>query len=616
MIPVIDGHNDIAWARRERHGYQAAGIDASLPDLHTDIPRLIAGGVGGQFWSVWVDPVLTGAEQVTATLEQIDFVHRLVEAHPDRLRFARTAVDVRAALAEGRIASLIGVEGGAQLDGSLAVLRQYARLGARYLTLTWSRTTEWADSATDEARHGGLTDFGREVVREMNRIGVIVDLAHVAPSTMRDALEVTSRPVMVSHSCARALCDHPRNVPDDVLRDIGAGGGVVMVAFVPSFLSPARNAWVRGGEQGEAPPVGIADVADHIEHIRRVAGAHAVGIGADYDGTDAMPTGLEDVSRYQDLLDELRRRGWTEPELVALANENVLRVLTASDADHLAFLDGSAPPPAAAALAPAVDTSTRDDKRQSSGPRVLVVVNAKGSRPRRLGTWLEEKGIAVDVALGEDGLPPDLNGYAGLVMLGGGLMPDDDARAPWLAQERSLAREAIAADLPTLGICLGGQILAEVAGGEVRASFGPKERGATVISTSEAGRRDPVIGGFGDAAPMIENHQDMITSLPPAAVLLASSDAVANQAFRLGERVYGLQFHPEVSAEDLLHWKEPTSPSPDDRPVAELVEEARRVDEHNTRASRALVTGFADEVRSFADQTLAARASAARPATR
>lgn len=616
MIPVIDGHNDIAWARRERHGYQAAGIDASLPDLHTDIPRLLAGGVGGQFWSVWVDPVLTGAEQVTATLEQIDFVHRLVEAHPDRLRFARTADDVRAALAEGRIASLIGVEGGAQLDGSLAVLRQYARLGARYLTLTWSRTTEWADSATDEARHGGLTDFGREVVREMNRIGVIVDLAHVAPSTMRDALQVSERPVMVSHSCARALCDQPRNVPDDVLRDIGAGGGVVMVAFVPSFLSPARNAWVRGGEQGEAPPVGITDVADHIEHIRRVAGAHAVGIGADYDGTDAMPTGLEDVSRYQDLLDELRRRGWSEPELVALANENVLRVLTASDADHLAFLDGSAPPPAAAALAPAVDTAARDGKRQSRSPRVLVVVNAKGSRPRRLGTWLEEKGIAVDVALGEDGLPPDLDGYAGLVMLGGGLMPDDDARAPWLAQERSLAREAIAADLPTLGICLGGQILAEVAGGEVRASFGPKERGSTMISTSEAGRHDPVIGGFGDAAPMIENHQDMITSLPPAAVLLASSDAVANQAFRLGERVYGLQFHPEVSAEDLLRWKEPTSPSPDDKPVAELVEEARRVDEHNTRASRALVTGFADAVRSFADQALAAGASASRPATR
>ncbi|MFF1572645.1 membrane dipeptidase [Leifsonia sp. NPDC058292] len=616
MIPVIDGHNDIAWARRERHGYQAAGIDASLPDLHTDLPRLAAGGVGGQFWSVWVDPVLTGAEQVTATLEQIDFVHRLVEAHPDRLRFARTANDVRAAIGDGRIASLIGVEGGAQLDGSLAVLRQYARLGARYLTLTWSRTTEWADSATDEARHGGLTDFGREVVREMNRIGVIVDLAHVAPSTMRDALQVSERPVMVSHSCARALCDHPRNVPDDVLRDIGAGGGVVMVAFVPSFLSPARNAWVRGGEHGEAPPVGIADVADHIEHIRSVAGVHAVGIGADYDGTDAMPTGLEDVSRYQDLLDELRRRGWSEPELVALANENVLRVLQASDADHLAFLDGSAPPPSAAALAPAVDTATRDDRRRSSGPRVLVVVNAKGSRPRRLGTWLEEKGIAVDVAVGEDGLPPDLDGYAGLVMLGGGLMPDDDARAPWLERERSLAREAIAADLPTLGICLGGQILAHVAGGEVRASYGPKERGSTVISTSEAGRRDPVIGGFGDAAPMIENHQDMITALPPAAVLLASSDAVANQAFRLGDRVYGLQFHPEVSAEDLLRWKEPTSPSPDDRPVAELVEEARRVDEHNTRASRALVTGFADEVRSFAELSAATRASAARPGAR
>ncbi len=361
MIPVIDGHNDLAWARRLRHGYVTAGWDGSLPDLHTDLPRLRAGGVGGQFWSVWVDPVLSGAEQVTATLEQIDFVHRLVDAYPAELRFARTAADARAAIAEGRIASLIGVEGGAQLDGSLAVLRQYARLGARYLTLTWSQTIDWADSATDEPRHGGLTDFGREVVREMNRIGVLVDLAHVSPDTMRDALAVSTRPVMVSHSAARALCDHPRNVPDDVLAAIGAGGGVVMVAFVPAFLSPARRDWVLDGEQGDPPPVGIAELADHIEHVRDVAGVHAVGLGADYDGTDDMPSGLEDVSRYPELLAELGRRGWSEPELAALAHDNVLRVLEASDPDHLAFLDGTAPAPRDAALRPAVETRSRAD---------------------------------------------------------------------------------------------------------------------------------------------------------------------------------------------------------------------------------------------------------------
>lgn len=597
MIPVIDGHNDLAWARREANGYDVSAVGGPCPGLHTDIPRLTAGGVGGQFWSVWVDPVLQGAEQVTATLEQIDFVHRLVDAHPERLRFARTASDVRAAMAEGRIASLIGIEGGDQLNGSLAVLRQFARLGARYLTLTWSRTTDWADSATDEARHGGLTDFGREVVRELNRIGVLVDLAHVAPSTMRDALAVTTRPVIVSHSCALALCDHPRNVPDDVLAAIGAAGGVVMIAFVPSFLSPERAEWVRAGEQGEPPAVGIADVADHIEHVRRVAGAHAVGLGADYDGTDAMPAGLGDVSHYQELFDELRGRGWSEHDLAALGHGNVLRVLEASDADHLAFLSGDAPAPRPAAIVPAVDTTARaGDER----PRVLVVVNAKESAPRRLGVWLEEQGIAVEPVLGADGLPGTLDGYAGLVMLGGGLMPDDDDRAPWLARERELAAEAIRADIPTLGICLGGQIIAHVAGGEVRAAFGPKERGATMIAASEHGRVDPLLRGFGDAAPMIENHQDMITRLPADAVLLASSAAVANQAFRIGERVYGLQFHPEVSADDLERWKEPTTPAPGDRPVAELVAEARGLHEQNTRASRALVAGFGEHVLAFA----------------
>lgn len=595
MIPVIDGHNDLAWERRERFGSTTTGLDASVPTLHTDLPRLVAGGVGGQFWSVWVDPELVGAEQVTATLEQIDFVQRLIAAYPDRLAAARTAVDVRTAMAEGRIASLIGVEGGAQIDGSLAVLRQYARLGARYMTLTWSRTIAWADSATDEPQHGGLTDFGRDVVREMNRIGMLVDLAHVAPTTMRDALSVSTRPVVVTHSCALALCDHPRNVPDDVLEMIGAQGGVVMVAFVPSFVSQARRDWVLAGEQGEPPAVGIADVADHVEHVRDVAGVHAVGLGADYDGTGSMPSGLEDVSRYQSLLEELRTRGWSQQDLEAVAHGNVLRVLEASDADHAAFLAGTAGEPVAST--PSVDIAQRTAAR---APRVLVVVNAESSGPRRLGRWLEEDGIVVDTALGSDGLPDDLSGYDGLVMLGGGLMPDDDDRAPWLAQERVLAREAIDADLPTLGICLGGQLLAHVAGGEVRASFGPKERGATLITPSAHGSSDALLSALGDAVHMIENHQDMITALPPDAVLLASSEAVENQAFRLGAHVRGLQFHPEVGAEDLTRWEEPTTRAEGDRPVAELLAEARDVDQLNTRASRSMAAAFAAEVRAAA----------------
>lgn len=356
---IIDGHNDLAWGSRLALGYGVDELGGSVPALQTDIPRLVAGGVAGQFWSVWVDPVLEGAEQVVATLEQIDFVHRLVEAHPDRLRIARTAEDARAAMSAGRIASFIGIEGGEQIGGSLAVLRQFARLGARYMTLTWSRTGAWADSATDDARHGGLSDFGREVVREMNRIGVLVDLSHVAPSTMRHALQESSRPVMVSHSGAQALCDHPRNVPDDVLAAIGAADGVVMVAFVPTFLSQQRRDWWTAGAEGEAPFVGVGHVADHLDHVRRIAGAHAVGIGADFDGTDAMPDGLADVSCYPALFAELRDRGWTEADLAAAAHGNVLRVLEASDADHAAFLAGRAGAPTAAAVVPAVDTTMR-----------------------------------------------------------------------------------------------------------------------------------------------------------------------------------------------------------------------------------------------------------------
>lgn len=356
LYPVFDGHNDLAWACRETRGYAVTGLDELQPDLHTDLVRLEKGGVAAQFWSVWVDPVLESGDQVVATLEQIDFVHRFVDAYPDRLQFARTAEEARDAMAAGRIASLIGVEGGAQMGGSLAALRQFARLGARYLTLTWSKTTDWADSATDEARHGGLSGFGREVVREMERIGMLIDLAHVAPSTMRDALEEATRPLLVSHSGAFALCSHPRNVPDDVLAAIGAQGGVVMVAFVPSFLTEARRAWVLRGETGEPPHVGVSDVADHVEYIRAIAGVHAVGLGADYDGTDPMPDGLGDVSTYPALFEELARRGWTESELLALASENVLRVLAASDAQYLAFLAGEVVAPTEVAIEPAIET--------------------------------------------------------------------------------------------------------------------------------------------------------------------------------------------------------------------------------------------------------------------
>jgi membrane dipeptidase len=313
-----------------------------------------------------VDPQLRGAEQVTATLEQVDWVHRFNEAYPDQLALARTAADVRRIAASRRTAGLIGVEGGAQIDGSLGVLRTYARAGARYMTLTWSVTTDWADSATDVVRHSGLNPFGRDVVAEMNRIGMIVDLAHVSPATMRDALDVSTLPVMVSHSASLALCDHPRNVPDDVVERIAAGGGVVMCAFVPSFVSQARRDWVVSGAEGEAPAVGISDVADHLDHLREVGGIGAVGLGADYDGTDSMPQGLDDVSGYQRLLEELHDRGWSTADLEAVAHGNALRVLEANDEAYLAFTNGTAPAPASSALAPAVDVEARMRAKENS----------------------------------------------------------------------------------------------------------------------------------------------------------------------------------------------------------------------------------------------------------
>jgi membrane dipeptidase len=360
--PVLDGHNDLPWMLRS-----LAGPDGEEPDLtrdqsaaglHTDIPRVRAGGLGGQFWSVFVPCSLAGGDAVTATLEQIDVVWRLVRRYPDHFALATTADEVERAAADGRVASLIGVEGGHSIGSSLAVLRVLHRLGARYLTLTHARNTPWADSATDAPEVGGLSDFGHEVVRECNRLGVLVDLSHTAPSTMHAALDTSVAPAFFSHSSARALCDHPRNVPDDVLVRVRDSGGIVMVTFVPPFLterarpwldllataedrlgrnhptdSPewiaARDAWVA---DNPCPPTGVSDVADHIEHIRTVAGVRHVGLGADFDGVAALPEGLGGVDAYPTLLAELAGRGWTDPDLAGLTWHNALRVLRDTEA--------------------------------------------------------------------------------------------------------------------------------------------------------------------------------------------------------------------------------------------------------------------------------------------
>ena len=353
---VVDGHNDLPWALRQS-GYDLDVVDVAQaqPQLHTDLPRLRAGGVGGQFWSVYVPCSFRGAAAVTATLEQVDAVHLLVERYPDDLVLVTDADGLDAALASGRVASLLGAEGGHSIDNSLGVLRDLHRLGVRYLTLTHNANTDWADAATDVPRHGGLTRFGREVVAELNRLGMLVDLSHVASTTMHQALDVTVAPVVFSHSSARAVADHPRNVPDDVLTRLPDNGGVCMVTFVPRFVSPAAARWsaevhdaalAAGVDPRDlatldafaeryarpCPPATLADVVAHVEHVREVAGVAHVGLGGDYDGTTATPVGLEDVSRYPVLLDALRRRGWSEDDLAALAHRNVRRVLREAEA--------------------------------------------------------------------------------------------------------------------------------------------------------------------------------------------------------------------------------------------------------------------------------------------
>jgi membrane dipeptidase len=360
--PLIDGHNDLLWALRSARNESPDDPepDVSVPAerFMTDIPRLRAGGVGGQFWSVYVPSDLPPHEAVTQTLEQIDGFHRLVGRYPDALAEARTADDVERARDGGRIASMIGVEGGQSIGCSLGALRMLARLGAGYMTLTHNDDTPWADSATGEQAHGGLTRFGEEVVREMNREGVLVDCSHVSDDVMRQAIEVSEAPVIFSHSSARALADVPRNVPDDVLEAVGRTGAVVMVAFVPDFVTPEGAAINRAGmevmaqlrEEHPGDPVTVehliddwyeaqgrvettpADVADHIDHVREVAGVEAIGVGGDYDGVPYMGERLADVSTYPAVFAELRERGYTDQELRMIAGGNVLRVMRAAEA--------------------------------------------------------------------------------------------------------------------------------------------------------------------------------------------------------------------------------------------------------------------------------------------
>ncbi len=338
-VAIFDGHNDLAWTRRLDHDYRVEGLDVeSVSTFQTDIPKLKRGGLAAQFWSVFVHTELTGSDAVRASLEQIDFVYRLVAAYPQDLRLALTADDVRSAMQEGRVASLLGAEGGHQIDDSLAVLRMYARLGVRYMTLTWNEHTSWADCAVLPPVHDGLTDFGREVVREMNRVGMLVDLSHVSAATMRDALDASEAPIIFSHSSCWELGRHPRDVPDDVLRRLPDNGGVVMLTFVKSFLSPEFAAWLAADSSEPAPAVTVSDVADHVEYARELADIDHIGLGGDFDGSSYMPDGLEDVSRYPRLIDELQSRGWSEDDLVKLGSGNILRVLGENDDAYRAFL--------------------------------------------------------------------------------------------------------------------------------------------------------------------------------------------------------------------------------------------------------------------------------------
>jgi membrane dipeptidase len=385
QTPLIDGHNDLPWEIRDRFKSDPGAVNLASDTRHlpfeegqaalmTDIPRLRAGHVGAQFWSVWVPVNVQGFEAVQMTLEQIDIVKRMAAQYPADFAMAFTAADIRRIHKSGKIASLIGIEGGHQINGSLAVLRQMYDAGARYMTLTHATNTPWADSATDTPVHNGLTPFGVEVVKEMNRVGMLVDLSHVSAETMKAALAASQAPVIFSHSSARALDDHPRNVPDDVLRALAINGGVVMVNFAPPYVSTARNHWEadRAAErtrynsppfaglyigqperakaalaewdaQHPRPITTLAQVADHVEHIRGIAGIDHVGIGSDFDGIPDAPVGLEGVDRYPALLQELMRRGWSDADIAKLAGENLLRAMAATEQVSAKMQGGSKP---------------------------------------------------------------------------------------------------------------------------------------------------------------------------------------------------------------------------------------------------------------------------------
>lgn len=351
-VPLIDGHNDIPDAIRERGGLDSVDLAVSQPRLMTDIPRLRAGGVGAQFWAAYV-PVSTiheGMHPAVYALEQIDLAHRLCAKYPATFAMARTAADIERNFKAGKISCLVGIEGGHAIENSLGALRAFAELGVRYMTLTHWETIDWADAATDSAKHDGLTPFGEDVVREMNRVGMLVDLSHVSDATMMDALRVSRAPVIYSHSSARALDAHVRNVPDSILRLLAQNGGVVMTNFAPDYVSEALRAFGDTIQQGiarlraagldsatvrdsvrvwreRAPKATLAQVADHMEHLRRIAGVDHVGIGSDFDGISSVPVGLEDVSKFPDLLAELLRRGWSEADVKKVAGLNVLRVM-------------------------------------------------------------------------------------------------------------------------------------------------------------------------------------------------------------------------------------------------------------------------------------------------
>ncbi|MCP4306350.1 MAG: membrane dipeptidase [bacterium] len=355
-LPVVDGHNDLPWEIRTKAegSLEKANPGGRLAGFHTDIPRLLAGGVGAQFWSVYVPA--WSKRPLCDTVEQIDLVKRMVAANPDRLVLATSATEIRSIRAEGRIASLLGAEGGHSIEESLGALRMLHELGVRYMTLTHGDTLSWADSATDEELHGGLTDFGREVVSEMNRIGMAIDISHVSVGTMNSALDATTAPLLASHSSAYALAPHPRNIPDQVITRVADNGGVIMVNFYSPFLLPElvdksfdmfakgrtlmaeldderavdeamQLQWAAVSDTGT-----VSDVVDHIEHIARVAGVDHVGLGSDFDGVDMLPQGLEDVSCYPNITAELLRRGWDEVEVRKVLGDNVLRVLEAVEA--------------------------------------------------------------------------------------------------------------------------------------------------------------------------------------------------------------------------------------------------------------------------------------------